>query len=728
MEKTMKKSWFNYKLYLDGINQLKIIGIMGAIIMACASFLIPMGYNIENTNYGESVNRVWTVIGRVCSYDILEMNPCIVFTFLAVVPLMTLYLFGYMNKRNACDFYHAIPDTRESLFTSYGAAVLSWNVVLVIESVLISIISAGIFEYVELRPEKVAITVINLIVGCMFMFGVFAIAMSVTGTIFSNLAVAVMILVAPRVIATSYIVFISESNPLITSYGLTGGFFDDRLNVVTNLVTGLVIRGEYEGIYMWRSFVYTLVVGLIYCGFGMWLFKIRKSETATQSAVNNVLQSILRLIPAMLICLLPIVFIFESIIGQYSIDARDIYILAVFYIIAIIAYVLYELITTKKFKNVIKSLPGLVWLLIYNVVMVVAMVIGYNVLLNDIPDVSDVKSVNICLGYYYDDEEIGEYNVDKFSKVDYESEEIKELLVGALKRNVEAVKKNESLYAYESKEDEYNSSILRTVKVTFDEGLFSGERQIYLSRQESVRLMELLSQNEEAKNAIYEVVDFDEVSVITGGNNLSNDTLKNLYLAYMEELKTLDFGQALDITMNGASSSIGSIRIVMKNGKYIAVPMTIELPKTQQLFVDETNKANMADNGINDFIDKYDKGVVAAESAGIDDPFECSGNIYIRTYENGKYLNNVSGYYNIWNDGANEAAISCDFTENGMKILNELAQKLEANKDAKIDLEKRFVMVSYSYTDYITGESKDSYRYYPATEEINELLKEYGGY
>lgn len=728
MEKTMKKSWFNYKLYLDGINQLKIIGIMGAIIMACAAFLIPMGYNIENANYGESINRVWTVIGRVCSYDILGMNPCIVLTFLIVVPLMTMYLFGYMNKRNACDFYHAIPDTRESLFISYGAAVLSWNAVLVIESVLISLISAGIFEYVELRPENMAVTIINMIVGCIFMFGVFAIAMSVTGTVFSNLAVAIMILVAPRVIVTSYIVFISESNPLITSYGLSGGIFDDRLNVVTNLVTGFVIRGTYQGVYMWSSFVYTLFVGLIYSGFGMWLFKIRKSETATQSAVNNVLQSILRLIPAMLICLLPMVFIFESLIGQYSIDARDIYVLAVFYIIAIIAYVLYELITTKKLKNVIKSLPGLVWLVIYNVVMIVAMVIGYNVLLNDVPDVSDVKSVNICLGYYYGDDEIREYNVDKFSKVDYESEEIKELLVGALERNVEAVKNDESLYAYENEEDEYNSSILRAVKVTFDEGLFSSERRVFLSRQESVKLMELLSQDEEAKNAIYEVVDFDDVSVILGGNNLSNDTLKKLYLAYMEELKTLDFEQAFDITMNGVSGSIGNIRITMKNGKHIVAPLTVQMPKTLQLFIEETNKVSNEENEINMFLNEYKEAVELTENNANNVAVEYRGNINIRIFENGEYLNNVSGYFDVWDAGTEGASISCDFTENGMKILDEIGKKLEANKDVKVDLTKKFVMVNYEYTDYITGESKDVYRYYPVTEEIHELLKEFGGY
>ena len=39
----MKKNWFSLRLYLEGIRQLRLIGIMGMVILSLEAILIPVG-------------------------------------------------------------------------------------------------------------------------------------------------------------------------------------------------------------------------------------------------------------------------------------------------------------------------------------------------------------------------------------------------------------------------------------------------------------------------------------------------------------------------------------------------------------------------------------------------------------------------------------------------------------------------------------------------------------
>ena len=47
----MKKRIFSFKLYLEGLRQTKLIGIMAFVILAILVIAIPMGIAIENMTY-----------------------------------------------------------------------------------------------------------------------------------------------------------------------------------------------------------------------------------------------------------------------------------------------------------------------------------------------------------------------------------------------------------------------------------------------------------------------------------------------------------------------------------------------------------------------------------------------------------------------------------------------------------------------------------------------------
>ena len=116
----MKKRFFDVGLYLDGLRQLKIVGVMLFVILELEAILIPLGQYIailQRLEYSPSAVYNMGVV------NFLQMHPLLVLTFTVFAPVMMLYLFSFLNKRNSSDFYHSLPNPRLSLFFSFFAAV-----------------------------------------------------------------------------------------------------------------------------------------------------------------------------------------------------------------------------------------------------------------------------------------------------------------------------------------------------------------------------------------------------------------------------------------------------------------------------------------------------------------------------------------------------------------------------------------------------------------------------
>lgn len=750
MEKKTKKSWFNVRLYLDGLRQLKIIGIMSAVIMGLCAILVPYGENLSNASYEVySYGRVHELVsrGRIVQYDLIMLNPLIVATFLVIVPLMTLYLFNYLNRRNACDFYHAIPCTREGLFITYGAGIITWNIALILESVIISVAAQSLFKYIELNWWSLPVTVLNIVAACIFAFGVVVMAMSITGTVFTNVVVSAMILCVPRIFV-SVIVYMITSEISVIPFTFGNSILNDKLNTVTNLVTGPVIRGDYDAIESYGSFAYTLIVGIIYCAVAMLLMKRRKSEAATSAAISRRLQCFFRLIPAMIICLIPISAVFDMEINSEGFDSESWFFIIVFFIIAIVAYFVYELMTTRKLKNLVKAVPGLLWLVVYNIAIMIVLFTGYNILLNDIPDVDDIKSVRVCYDRYSDND----YYVNVLDSVDFTSEDIKELLVSELSRNVDAIKTGASMYQESSvtyqvaATTEYVDDIpddidyeFTFVSVDFKCKGGTKSRYIYLSNSAAKELYKILCNNEQVKESFLAKIDKNDISnsYFSRMEGCSQEEIYSVYEIYMDELARKDFSQIFRVLTTrsyGDMTIYDSIGMNLKNGQYAYLPITDNMTETAEAFFELTSR-NM-DNPLGEFLDKADE----IKKADVKDYQYIDGNMYV--YINCLYDKearyNVSA--NMWYDKYDENSInidmSGDYTEKGEKLLRQIEQRLEKSS-GKIDvsLGEPIIYVECSVNqdgtnadgEYI-GYNYDYGRYYQVDKETIELIKSYGGY
>lgn len=599
-----KKSFFNVRLYLEGIRQLKVVGVMGAIILAGAAFLIPMGYNINNSHYEVYENGQWVEVGgRAYTYGIIEMNPLIVLTFFILTPLMVLILFNFLNRRNACDFYHAIPDTRAGLYISYGGSILTWNIAILLLSLTVTAISDVMFQFVEIDYSGVFVIYLNSVAGCLFMFGVFAIAMSLTGTVFTNLSVAVMLLMVPRIITTVFVFMLTQSIDIFP-FTFGNSILDDRLNVVTNMVTGMMVRGDYDGLFMWKSLVYTFVVGLIYSVIGLFLFWKRKSEVAASAAVNLKMQYVFRLIPAVLISLFPLGVLIDNVVNRYEIYDTEIFMIVVLYLIAILAYFMYELITTKKLRNCIRSIPGLLGLAAFNLLFFGLFFASYHIILNDVPDTSNVKYVTINFdsgrGYRYSNGVGGSFYSSMVKDIDITSAEVKELLVEELERNIDLIKTDKGVWSYDAYASTSFIEGTTRVLVEFHTGLGAKSRYIYISPDKMEELMDLLRQNQQVAERLFTPVPLDEIdSFVCYRDNtdidLTKEELYEVYLCYMEELKKLDNDEAyyhILIETSESNYDVAGFRFNLKSGKRFNVSLDTGMPKVLNCFLKLMNSRN----------------------------------------------------------------------------------------------------------------------------------------
>lgn len=384
----MKNKFFNFKLYIEGIKQTKIIGLFSAIILAFLS-VAPWLLNMPEKN-----------IANVYSVNLYSVMIVLYLLFTVITPLLTLYLFRFLNQRNGSDFFHAIPCTRICLFVSYYLAIITWILALALFTTVLLIVLYNIpgIEYTLLYSNAFN-SLVYYILASIVVLNSIILAMTVTGNVFSNVMVSGIILFMPRLIFT----VIASASALLSS-AITPTSLFPLLNFKKNVVWALLYSAiSFDtNIYdnMSSTVIYSVILSIILLGASIVLFNTRKSETASKAAASNGLQTFIRTLVTMLICLIPCTCIYYNITNT---DDTELSVIILLYIMALIVYFLYELLSTKKLSRLKNSLPSLVFIVIANILVIIAMVGLHEYQLNYKIRANDIKS--ICIedaNYGYD--------------------------------------------------------------------------------------------------------------------------------------------------------------------------------------------------------------------------------------------------------------------------------------------------------------------------------------
>lgn len=425
----MKRSLFSLSLYREGLRQTRLISIPSLVLMELMTILPIIGkIIILKEQAAETISR--STISYPDCLQIFRLCFCV------VAPLMTLYLFSFLNKRSTSDFYHALPYTRPALYLSYGAAALTNTVGIFLITAFSSFgLHSLLTRYFVVEPSGFWSMLLTGTAAIILVIGAVLLAMSLTGNVLSNIIVTGLILFLPRTLLLLFRLFVLDNIPLLPSrfYPFPFGSYNLVFGMLESLFTG-----EYDQIWSSSLYgIYTLCLGLLYLLLGLWAFCRRKSEAAGQNAPSRLLQTIYRLCIGFAVSIIPTLMLVSYRIDRKAVNSRNGFILFVLYLVAVLVYFLYELITTRKFKNLLKAMPALGILVLLNVA---AYGIGVGVehtVSGKTPTAGEIASVQ----FYERRADSEDYFSVKQEAVQYEDAALREMLSAALNRDVQAFKK-----------------------------------------------------------------------------------------------------------------------------------------------------------------------------------------------------------------------------------------------------------------------------------------------
>lgn len=510
----IRKRFFDLRLFLEGLRQLRLIGLAGMLALVLEAIFIPL-------------DRIGYYAGNPITLSGFDAHPFLILTFVLLAPLMTLTLFQFLNKRPSSDLYHSLPNTRLCLFVSFFAAIFAWIAAIAVVSTLLELFLFTLVANTSVSLTSMMLYLAGCLAGTLLVMAGIAVAMCVTGTFFTNLVVSLLILFAPRMIILLVTEELSSLLPVLVS-GQVFPFFDTSWNVVTNLVF-YPFMSHSQGLFTsFAGVIYTLVLGLLYTVLAAWLFCRRKSEIAGKAAPNRWLQALYRLTLAMLICLFPTLELASRILSRdhtYS----DPMVFVLLYVIAIAVYLLYELFTTRKWRNLPRSLPALGLLVLLNGLLVGGIAAGYFTILNSSLDPEKVQSVQLV------DRTTNEYYSGRTSNVQHTSPTLIKRLTDTLDRHLADIRATGDV---NERQGDYHYETTRQQQVIFHLDGRTITRRLFLKEEDFRLIGQELEKNEAYRQAYLQIPADAELSVNYG---FDRDMEKELLGVLREEVASLDF-------------------------------------------------------------------------------------------------------------------------------------------------------------------------------------------
>ena len=478
---------FDAGLYIESLRQLRLMGLTYLLLCLVFTALVPI-------LSGERL---------ACTPAFAHAAALYVFDYIAPVT-MAFLSFGYLMRRNASDFYHSLPITREAAYFSRTLAILTYAAGTILLSLLVSFALfdiTGAVNWLQL-PGLLSyhLLIFLLVLACAL------IGLSLTGTWLAALVVTGIVLFLPRMILV-VIAGMAASSGHILYPDEMGLLLNVNYNLPVSLISALFTGGSvYETdplgyIFYLPAQLYTLGLSAIYLVVGCVLHHGRRSELARTAAPNRVMQHVTRCLIS-----LPLFLLLGACVAAYDWNA-DSDVLTVLVVCAVLVYFLYELISTRRLRNLLPALAVLPIVVVLGLgIPWIGTFIGQQELKRCTAQ-QDIVSVSFDPVSAFESE--GDYTTWRLGQVDYDDPELIGLLHGALERTVDH-------YTTNSTTDTDYLSGFRTVSIRFH--LKNGgtlTRQVRLTPDQQMRVGELRAQDAGFLDAIEALPTAEQLTGLT---------------------------------------------------------------------------------------------------------------------------------------------------------------------------------------------------------------------
>lgn len=276
--------------------------------------------------------------------------------------------------------------------------------------------------------------------------------------------------------------------------------------------------------------LYTGVLGLGYTVLAGFFHHFRASETAGKSAPNCVLQHVYRCAIS-----LPVFLVLGAALASedWRLPFSDAALFWVLLLFALAVYFIYELVTTRKARNLLPALC----------VLPVVVVVGFGLpllgravgerMLRAVPAAEEVAYANLGMEPFGGMESYAELQI---SDVDAEDEELLSVLTGAL---------DSTVAMYDGRTDSSYGSSYFPMGVRFH--LRSGEeitRRVNFRDSDLARLAALLSQQDAYREVLARLPAEDEILAVDGPGWSQQDD-RDFFALYREEYAALSYADQL---------------------------------------------------------------------------------------------------------------------------------------------------------------------------------------
>ena len=547
----MKNRIFSRKLFFEFMRQLRLPGYIFSAVLCVEAMLIFVSSLLNSYTIDAFGKKVY----QLQSFDFLEIHPLSILAIYVIAPILVFCALNWANKRNSSDFYHAVCEKRECVFLSAFAAAIAWLIIALISSSAIAVISHAVFPKLFLiNYASVFVRLAVIVSGSLFVSACVAIAMSITGTAFNNIIVSDILIFLPSAIMFTLRVVVIDELPIMTSHGVLGHSYSIPFGMFEMIFNG------YNIIDSITAAIYTFIIAVVYTVLAAYSFKIRKSEFAGNSAVGKKMQSVFRVLVGTVFSLIPCAIIFNMLNVNRTYEQPslrdDVFLLTVLYIIAILAVLIYELIATKKFRNLLSALKSLGYVAIVNIVLIGAMFGMYHGILSFTPDADDIKSVQIFIT------DRADVNSDYYNaltgEIKLDSKEIRSVISEALKDNVRETKWDSMAYnGYYGYVEDYTVAINTSFGTRY--------RRIYFNESQYSSLINEIKKDTRYQEIFLKLPKYSDVSIniYTSGIELTEDEEKKLYEYCREDYLAAEFTDVFGDANNYSESQIGSIDITV---------------------------------------------------------------------------------------------------------------------------------------------------------------------
>lgn len=342
MNRKISTTFFNFRLFLEALKRLRVIGLTTAILAITASALIPTVCWIEQSAHPTP--------------DPYEMETeflCAPAGFVVLLaPLFFAVLFSFLEKRKESDFFHAIPYTRTCVYVSFVTASLVFVWVIQLACALVAGILWGMIPaLVADIGGMVSYTLISMLAAAM-LSSFMMLALTVSGTGGSCMLLFLLFAGFVRVVAAIFCGCLGIIDLLPTDDLWSSSFLSPLWFLPLNVFCYMIDTGTASALmYSPPNILYSLAVTSAVFALAGLLYKHRRSEMAGNPAPGVKTQALFRILfttsAALLIPLLVIR------------DAAETGLTLVLVVGVLLVYFLYELITTKRPRNMLKAIPGL---------------------------------------------------------------------------------------------------------------------------------------------------------------------------------------------------------------------------------------------------------------------------------------------------------------------------------------------------------------------------------